>query len=152
MPHTLGSDDLLYRVVHPDHWDEGGLKAAAFEDRYDEQSFFVAAKATPSSALLALAPYKPAKKVCGTGDDPPTVARMYASRYRVARVAGSFVLRAIAETNGGNRPITIKPCLQGDYSDNGHLNIVNCKRHSQRFRDEAEILAEEEMELTERSG
>lgn len=79
MPRKLLSSDVVYRVIDPEHRDEQGPLAVAFEDRdkpYEGQSFFVASAASPEDALNALARFNRAKKVCRVKDRPATPREM----------------------------------------------------------------------------
>jgi hypothetical protein len=144
----------LYRAIDPDHRVPDDLWAVypvAFEDfgkSYESLSFFVGSKAPPSRALVALAPYRRAKKACKLTDREPTAGEMIAAGYTVARVSASFVLSLITESRGGQRPITIKREGNDDYAENGHLNLHNGRFAAQRLADKANgtvVLSKQEI-------
>src|SRR5260370_12820249 len=84
------------------------------------------------------------RDVCGTGGKPATPAQMYASRFRIAVVSGAFVRRAIEQTNGLERPLSINTegLEEGcDYRHDGHIDIINCRYHARTFRKNADVLS-----------
>jgi hypothetical protein len=128
VPRRLGKDDYVYRVIDPEHRDDNGPLAIAFQDpgtEYESLSFFVATVATPCSALSALARFDRAKSFCNTGNSELSPDQMYDVGYRVARIPASFILAAIEATSMNEKPISIKKHKNDDCNNKGHLNLLN---------------------------
>ena len=134
MPRRLGKDDYVYRVIDPEHRDDNGPLAIAFQDpdtEYESLSFFVATVATPCFTLSYLARFRRAKSVCNTGDFEPSPGQMYDCGYRIARIPAAFILGAIDSTRSHERPIAIKKHGNDDYNNKGHLNLLNGRFYAQ---------------------
>src|SRR5947209_5888374 len=101
---TLRPEDVLYRRVMPEHWDDERLLPAAFEDRYENLSFFTARVKSPAEVLDYFAGFAPVKRRCGTGKRKPTPAEMYDAGYRIAEISFASILAngfaARADENG----------------------------------------------------
>jgi hypothetical protein len=107
VPRQLGKNDYVYRVIDPEHRDENGPLAIAFQDPgkdYASLSFFVERAATPSDALAILSQFSRAKKLCGTRGTPPSAEQMYDHGYRVARLPAKFILKAIGQPEENDLP------------------------------------------------
>src|SRR5436305_12080769 len=87
----LRPGDILYRRVMPEHWDEEGLLPAAFEDRYENLSFFTSRVKSAREVLEYFAGFAPVRRRCGTGKRKPTPAEMYAVGYRVAEIQFALI-------------------------------------------------------------
>jgi hypothetical protein len=134
VPRRLGKDDYVYRVIDPEHRDENGPLAIAFEDpgkEYASLSFFVASAAPARYALSSLARFDRAKVVCNTGNAEPSPEQMYNHGYRVARIPASFILKAIESTGSNARSVAIKKHGKDDYNNKGHLNLLNGRYYAQ---------------------
>ncbi len=147
MPRKLVSSDTVYRVIDPEHRDEQGPMAIAFEDPgkpYEAQSFFVASVASPEDALNALAGFARAKKICRVTNRPATPREMYANGYRVAAIRAVFILEAVEKTRGRSNAIEIIPSSGEDFAPNGHLNLRNAKHYGASLAKASTILSEDE--------
>jgi hypothetical protein len=134
-------------VIDPEHRDERGPLAIAFEDPgkpYAGQSFFVASEARPSDALNALAGFSRAKKLCGVHGRAVTPEEMYANGYRVAAIRGELILTAIEKTQGRPNPLAIIPVSGEDYAANGHIDLQNARHYGASLAKAALILSEDE--------
>ena len=147
MPRKLLPSDVLYRVIDPEHRDERGPLAIAFEDPgkpYEGQSSFVACEACPLDALNALAKYSRAKKICGVIDRPATPREMYSKGYRVAAIRAELILEAIEKTQGSPHPMAIIPATGEDYAIGGHIDLRNAKHYGASLARGSTILTEDE--------
>jgi hypothetical protein len=139
--------DIVYRVIDPEHRDDRGPLAIAFEDPgkpYEGQSFFVAREARPLDALNAPAKFTRAKKICGVTDRPATPGEMYLNGYRVAAIQGEFILDAIEKTRGRSHPIAIIESSGEDFAPGGHMDLRNAKHYGISLARESMILSEDE--------
>jgi hypothetical protein len=139
--------DIVYRVIDPEHRDDRGPLAIAFEDPekpYEGQSFFVASEASPLDALKALAKFSRAKKICGVTDRPATPREMFLHGYRVAAIRAELILDAIESTQGRPHPIAIIDSSGDDYAPNGHMDLRNAKHYGASLARGSTILSEDE--------
>ena len=131
---TLQPEDILYRRVMPEHWDAEGLLPAAFEDRYENLSFFAARVKSPAEVLSYFAGFAPVKRRCGTGKRKPTPAEMYDAVYRIAVIPFATIL-----ANG----FAAKADAHGNQvSQSGHVDIVRGQELAATWASEARILVE----------
>ena len=145
MPNILLPSDLVYRVIDPEHRDERGPLAIAFEDPnkpYEGQSFFVARAARPLDALNALAKFARARKLCGTANRPATPREMYLNGYRIAAIPAAFLLEAIAKTSRNPQPIAIIAASGEDYGPDGHMDLRNARHYGASLARASTILPE----------
>jgi hypothetical protein len=139
--------DIVYRVIDPEHLDDRGPLAIAFEDpgkSYECQSFFVASGARPLDALNALARFPRAKKICGVTGRPATPREMYLNGYRVAAIRAELILDAIDGTRERPHPITINESSGDDYAPNGHIDLRNAKHYVASLARGSTILSKDE--------
>jgi hypothetical protein len=139
--------DIVYRVIDPEHRDDRGPLAIAFEDpgkSYAGQSFFVASEARPLDALNALAKFARAKKICGVKDRPATPREMYLNGYRVAAIRAELIVEAIESTQERPHPIAIIESSGEDYAPGGHMDLRNAKHYGASLARASTILDEDE--------
>jgi hypothetical protein len=132
----LRPEDLLYRRVMPEHWDEEGLLPAAFEDRHEDLSFFAARVKSAAEVLEYFAGFAPVKRRCGTGKRKPTPAEMYDAGYRIAEISFASILAntfaARADENGNQ------------LDRNGHVDVIRGQELAATWASEARILSRDE--------
>lgn len=138
MPNLLQATDALYRVIDPDHYEGNTLHAAAFEDAYDDLSFYVDGYARPEDALWACSKRKRAKDLCGTGKNRPSPRQMYNVGYRVARLPAGPVLDC---------PLATK--RQGEDGSNisgsGHFELTGGQQLADTWARLSRLLSETEI-------
>lgn len=132
----LQADDVLYRVVFDGQYEGEVIDPAAFDDKYDKQSFYLQRIARPSQVLAGLARLPRVKRHCGTGEREPTSEEMYMAGYRVAEIR----YQVFIDLN-----IPVHPHTDGnDFRPDGHVNLVNAKRQATLLSRNARLLTREE--------
>jgi hypothetical protein len=129
-------NDLLYRKVQPGQWDEEGVLPAAFEDRHEDLSLFVARVKSPADVLRHFARFPAVRRECRTGRHPPTPAQMYEAGYRIASIRLSVFLAD---------QFQVRLREDGSHFDaEGHLEIIQGQRRAATWASRAHLLSREE--------
>jgi hypothetical protein len=135
-PRRLRSDDLLYRKVQPGQWDDEGPHPAAFQDKHQDLSLFVARLKSPAQVLSSFAHYPAVMRACGTRRRRPTPAEMYAAGYRIAAIP----FHTIAEHG-----FQVEEDPEGhQYRAGGHVNVLHGKNLAITWARRARLLSREE--------
>jgi hypothetical protein len=119
MPRSIVPDDWLYRIVREfdNHVDSstGIVHPAAFEDRYEKLSLYVARASSPIAIYTKFAGFKKPKQLCGTTENP-SPKQMHDVGYRITRIKADIIL-----SNG----FCFEVDQEGNEFDiNGHSNVL----------------------------
>ncbi len=133
---ALQPEDILYRRAMPDHCDDWGLLPAAFEDRYEDLSFYLARVKSAAEVLEYFAGFAAVKRQCGTGKRKPTPAEMYDAGYRIAEIRFASILAhgfAVKRDEEGN-----------EFDRKGHVDVIQGQELAATWASQARILSREE--------
>jgi hypothetical protein len=132
----LQASDVLYRVVFDGQYEGDRIDPAAFDDKYEKQSFYLQRIATPFQVLASLAGQPRVKRKCGTGTREPTPGEMYTAGYRVAEIRYQVFI---------DLRVLVHPHTDGsDFRPDGHVNMIDAKSHATRLSRTARMLTREE--------
>jgi hypothetical protein len=132
----LHPDDLLHRKVQPGQWDADGPHPAAFQDKHQDLSLFLARVRSPAQVLSLFARYPAVKRTCGTGNREPTPAEMYDAGYRIAVIPYSVIAA---------HGFQVETDHEGhQYRTDGHVNVIAGKSLAITWTQSAMLLDREE--------